>query len=116
MDKAKKQFAVRCLCAAAFILFVVFVYRCPVRLIFGVECPGCGLKRALMLTFQLDLAGAFRAHPLFPVIGIETAYVFAAYLFPRIRINKKAELVIGIITLALLFALWLWKIFFEVTE
>ena len=112
MDKKRKKYALKVLAAVCFILFVIFVYRCPVRLIFNVECPGCGLKRAFAHALVFDFADAWEAHPLFWLLGAETIYVFLVYFFPRLRINKTAELVTGVVTIILLAAVWIIKMFF----
>ncbi len=112
MDKVWKKYALKIFSAVCFILFIVFVYHCPVRLIFHAVCPGCGLKRAFAKALCLDFAGAAQAHPLFWLLGAETIYVFLMYFFPRLRINKKAELVVGIVTVVLLTAVWIYKMIF----
>ena len=46
---------------------------CLSRRVFGVSCPGCGLTRAFVLTAHLELAAAFRAHALGPILWALTA-------------------------------------------
>ena len=36
---------------------------CPVRLITGLQCPGCGISRMLMSLVRLDLKAAFQYNP-----------------------------------------------------
>ncbi len=47
---------------------------CPLRLLFHVPCPSCGLTRAARLALGGDFAGASRMHPLWflvlPYVGI----------------------------------------------
>lgn len=38
---------------------------CPIRALTGVSCAGCGMSRAWLSLLRLDLASAFRYHPLF---------------------------------------------------
>lgn len=38
---------------------------CPIRFLTGVSCAGCGMSRAWLAVLRLDLAEAFRFHPLF---------------------------------------------------
>ena len=53
------------------------VYRCPMRYIFGVPCPLCGMSRAIYSLVTLDLEKAFYYHALWPivVVGIPTAII-----------------------------------------
>lgn len=57
---------------------------CPVRLITGFQCPGCGISRMLMALIRLDFAEAFRYNPvvlltlpiiLFCVIRSDVGYI-----------------------------------------
>lgn len=38
---------------------------CPILFVTGVSCAGCGMSRAWMALLRLDVAAAFRYHPLF---------------------------------------------------
>ncbi|MFD1900312.1 DUF2752 domain-containing protein [Enterococcus termitis] len=50
---------------------------CVFKNIFGIPCPGCGMTRAFIHVFQLDLKGAFYYHPLFWLVPI----IFGIFLF-----------------------------------
>ena len=39
---------------------------CPSRLLFGVNCPGCGMTRSVLLTLGGDLRGALDVNPAGP--------------------------------------------------
>ena len=59
--------------AILLIFLFYYVMGCPIRYLFGVCCPGCGMTRALRAVLRLDLAAAFYYHPLWillPVLGI----------------------------------------------
>ena len=47
---------------------VSILVGCPLRLLFGVSCPLCGMGRAGLCAIRLDFAGAFRFHPLWPLV------------------------------------------------
>lgn len=49
-------------------------HGCPIRLLTGIPCPGCGLSRAWLSFLHLDVVQAFRYHPLF--WGIPLLLVF----------------------------------------
>lgn len=58
---------------------------CPTALFFGVPCPGCGLTRATLLLFSGDIAGAFRMHPLVPLLlpAFVVPIAYAAFEYVR---------------------------------
>ena len=41
---------------------------CPSRLLFGVNCPGCGMTRSVLLTLGGDLRGALDVNPAGPFL------------------------------------------------
>lgn len=57
-----------------FIAYFVFGKKylhslCPMVMITGFPCPGCGLTRAVFCLLRLDLSGAFRIHPfIYPIV------------------------------------------------
>jgi Protein of unknown function (DUF2752) len=44
------------------------IVRCPTAFVFGIPCPSCGTTRAARALLDLDVAGAFRIHPVAPVV------------------------------------------------
>lgn len=44
------------------------IWHCPVRLLFGVPCPGCGTTRACISLLKLDVRAAFASQPVFPIL------------------------------------------------
>ncbi len=55
------------LIAAAAVLLSVSL-GCPIRQWLGIGCPLCGISRAWLCALRLDFAGAFRFHPLWPLL------------------------------------------------
>ena len=45
-------------------LFDLLGIGCPIKLLTGISCAGCGMTRAWAAVLQLDFAGAFSFHPL----------------------------------------------------
>ena len=56
---------------------------CPIAVVTGSACPGCGMTRALafLVRGDLDLSGFY--HPLAPLIAIEALALWAWYLLRR---------------------------------
>ncbi len=71
-----KRVATAFLPLAAFgVLLLVDVPACPMRVAFGVPCPGCGLTRATLAMAQLDFGAMLRFHPLAPLLT--PMYIYA---------------------------------------
>ena len=72
--------------ACIYIIFYLTEAECPIKYLFGISCPGCGMSRALICAIHLDLASAFYYHPhwfaLLPVLVILIIF--------SIKKNKKA--------------------------
>ena len=64
---------------AGVLAFAYFVsWPCPVRLVFGVPCPACGITRATHLATKGELAAATAMHPLvWLVVPVVAAFVVA---------------------------------------
>jgi uncharacterized protein DUF2752 len=54
---------------------------CPSRLLFGVNCPGCGMTRSVLLTLGGDLRGALSVNPAGPVFVVALVLLAAQLLF-----------------------------------
>ena len=54
---------------------------CPSRLLFGVNCPGCGMTRSVLLTLGGDLRGALHVNPAGPVLVVALVLLAAQLLF-----------------------------------
>ncbi|MCL2582424.1 MAG: DUF2752 domain-containing protein [Streptosporangiales bacterium] len=53
-------------------------FRCPVRAVFGIDCPGCGGTRAFAALAHGDLPGALRSNAAAVAAGVAvTGYVIA---------------------------------------
>ena len=70
-------------CAAALTLWLGSFgkWRCPILLVTGARCAGCGMTTALYKLLKWDIAGAFQANPLIFVV-LATA-VAALVLYVR---------------------------------
>ena len=54
---------------------------CPSRLLFGVNCPGCGMTRSVLLTLGGDLRGALDVNPAGPVFVVVLTLLAAQLIF-----------------------------------
>lgn len=69
--------------AVIVLLNLLFGTVCPLRILFGLPCPGCGMTRGFLSLLRLDFASAVTAHPLSP------AFFLLLLLFPVFRYGKR---------------------------
>ena len=93
-------------------------WRCPIKLVTGIPCPGCGLSRATRLALSGDFAAATKMHPLvWLVVPVVTAFVLVELVgYARTGTFGASRRVRGsnavmLVTASLLFALWLARMF-----
>ncbi|HHW45836.1 MAG TPA: DUF2752 domain-containing protein [Clostridiales bacterium] len=91
--------------AALFAVVVIIDYKCPIKALFGIACPGCGMVRAWLSVLKLDFKSAFYYHPLF----------FVAPLIPPLmslpkKSGKRAQNLIVFLAGLLFFCIYLFRI------
>lgn len=88
----------------AFTIFIL-LYNCPIKMIFKIDCPGCGMTRAFKALAALELAEAFNCHPLFPIPIICVIY----QLFrKKIHIGQEIEILFIIMFLLAFIIRWIY--------
>lgn len=92
--------------AAFYIILELHGVTCPIRFLTGVSCAGCGMSRAWLSLLRLDLAAAFRFHPLFwlPVPA-------AVLLLARRRIPRRVFRAGLVLCIALFLIVYLIRLF-----
>ena len=61
----KKSIAAVLAIAALYAAMMALGITCPIKLLTGVSCAGCGMSRAWLCLLRGDVAGAYAYHPLF---------------------------------------------------
>jgi len=75
---------------------------CFSKQLFGVECPGCGLQRAVLLLFQGEFLEAFKMYPaIYPIMAL-FGFLLADQLF---KIKYANKIVISLMISSVLFIL-----------
>ncbi len=96
----KRKLPVFLLAAAVLGLWVALDLPCPIRRLTGHICPGCGMSRAWLALLRLDIAGAFRAHPMFWTVPAAGLLVwFDGELFPKRSQNTAFALLLAALVL-----------------
>jgi len=94
------------------LIAIVFFYRCPFQRLFGMDCPGCGMTRALLSALCLDFEVAFTYHPLFWLFGPILGYIlFYNEIHMIFSVNDKFENVVMIGSIGLLLVVWVFQQF-----
>lgn len=97
------------ICTGLFVATLLFGSICPVKTIFGIPCPGCGMTRALIFAARGNFERAFYYHPLFPLAPFLVAGVAVYSLSKKPPVKKCA----GAILLALcgvFVAVWIYRL------
>ncbi|MFQ9514497.1 MAG: DUF2752 domain-containing protein [Eubacterium sp.] len=70
---------------------------CPLRMILGIPCPGCGITRAFLLLSQGKIYEATAMHPFWiPLVVIVAAFLMVRYCVDNQKISKKVIYVLKI--------------------
>jgi len=92
-------------------LFIIFSPGCPLVLLFGVSCPGCGLTRACLSALKFDFSSAFYYHPLFFAVVPAILYAVHAKFIGKFRLPAKAEKAAYIIFIVVFISVYIYRIF-----
>ncbi len=81
---------------------------CSYKEFFGVECPGCGMQRAIIALLKGNVLESIQTYP--PLLPLIAMYVFLVlHLIFRFRKGAKILLYMFIVTVALIVGSFAWK-------
>ena len=92
------------------LIYIIFYYECPFKLIFGIPCPACGFRSAIFSCLEFKFKQAFNYHPLFWLLGIDLLYLLFC---KHIKVSKKIEIAMGIGTIVLLLVVWIYRVWYH---
>ena len=90
------------------ILSIVGLASCPMRYVFGITCPGCGVTRAFVTAFSGDLSTAFFYHPLWPAFPV----VIILMIVFHFKKMQKAFDITGLVACGVAIAVYLYRLLF----
>lgn len=93
------------LCVPFIILYVKYV-GCPIKMFTGISCPGCGMTRAWVALFRLNIEKAWYFHPLFIVPFI----VLVVHLFKDHMSTKTYNVFIDLVAI-LFIAVYVYRMY-----
>lgn len=78
------------------IITYIFGMSCPLKILFGIPCPGCGMTRAIIAILQLDFQAALHYHPMIVFLP------FLAYIMIQIIAGKVTKKLINLLAFIVL--------------
>ncbi len=84
-------------------------FGCVLRRVTGISCPGCGLTRAYLACFRLELAEAFSFHPLFLILPPYVLYMLHRLVF-NFPGSQRLTITLTAVMTALLLVVWLIRL------
>lgn len=89
-----------------------YMLPCFSKMIFGIDCPGCGLQRSIVLLFEGQVTNAFKMYP-----AVGTTLVF--FMFVGLHfIDKKRSyhqlmIIFAVINAFIMIFAYFYKIFYS---
>ncbi|EKF56348.1 hypothetical protein I215_02458 [Galbibacter marinus] len=72
---------------------------CLNKTLFGMECPGCGLQRSLLLIGQGEFVAAFKMYPaIYPLLGF--IIFIGLSTFMSFKNSNKIKMYLAVLTIA----------------
>lgn len=78
------------------VLMITGIYRCPFEYILGIPCPTCGISRAIISLFHLEIAKSFYYYALWPLVLLFLIFIFLIWI-GKIKVSKKTFNIICIV-------------------
>lgn len=104
------------LALSVYTIFVNLMFHafCPMLLITGIPCPGCGMSRALLLLLMGHPAESVKMHPLAPLVLVIIIY----FGWNRYIIGRRSKMVplfigIGVVMLVICYLIRMYYLFPE---
>lgn len=110
--KAKKYLVLFAIHLAIGLVLLVYslYFKCPLKYIFGLPCPSCGMTRAHLALLRGNFKEAFLAHPLFP-FALPVIFLLLHNKALNLKLSRAAITAIGFVSLGLLIAVYLLRLF-----
>lgn len=87
------------------LIILYLIFGCPIKLLTGVPCAGCGMTRALFASLKGDFNRAFYYHPLFWCVPLG----FIIIVF-RKKISKKMMSIIEGAAIVLFLSVYVYRL------
>ena len=87
-----------------------FMLPCLTKKIFGIDCPGCGMQRSVLLMMKGEFSAAFQMYP--AIFTLVILVVFSAiHLKLKFRNGHSIILILFIINIIIILTSYIYKQF-----
>lgn len=93
MNKRKYTILIWILLFSFLLLSSFKIYHCPIKYIFGLSCPTCGITRAIICVVQLKFLESFYYYLFWPLILV-IFIIYILYKLKKIFISKRHVMLI----------------------
>ena len=90
------------------ILIILGIYQCPLKYIFGLSCPFCGMTRAISYAIHFNFKMAFYCHLFWPIVIIGII-IHILYEFNILKKYKKIMMILLYIFVILNFFYYIYR-------
>lgn len=88
-----------------------FMLPCLNKMLFGIECPGCGAQRALLMVFEGKFEAAFHTYP--AIYSLLFLFLFLVFnLFIKFRYDWQIKAGLILLNAAIIIVAYLYKFSF----
>ena len=92
------------------ILIVLKQYQCPIKFVFGLSCPTCGITRAILSALQLDFTKAFSYHIFWPIVVVGLI-AYTLYKLKILKVNRNLMIIILCIICTINLGYYFYRLF-----
>lgn len=85
-----------------------YLFPCLFKTFFGIDCPGCGLQRAIILLLKGDFLAAFNMFPAIYIL-LTSVLIFIFHKLIHKEMNAKTIVILTILNGLLLIGGYLFK-------
>ncbi len=82
---------------------------CFSKRLFGMDCPGCGLQRSVLLLFEGDFLGAFKMYPAIYPLVLLFLFIFVNN-FGKFKFGNITIIVLGILSASTILINYFYKL------
>ena len=88
-----------------------YMLPCLNKKLFGFDCLGCGMQRALLLIIKGDFIEAFKMYPAIYTILLFFILLIYNFFFKKKKVNSKIIYSLAIVNIIIIITSYIYKIY-----